>query len=114
MADCVFCKIGAREIPAMVVYEDADIIAFRDIHPQAPAHILIITKRHAASLDEYATEDAALLGRLILAARQIARQEKLADRGYRIVVNCGEDGGQAVAHIHLHLLGGRPMNWPPG
>ncbi len=114
MADCIFCKIGSHEIQAMVVYEDPDILAFRDINPQAPVHVLIIPKRHYTSANDFGPDDKDLLGRLTLAAKQIAKQEKLADRGYRMVLNCGEDGGQSVAHVHLHLLGGRALSWPPG
>ena len=114
MSDCIFCKIGAHEIQAMVVYEDADLLAFRDINPQAPVHILVIPKAHYSSANAFESQDASLLGRLLLAAKQIAKQEKVCDTGYRIVINCGQDGGQSVAHMHLHLLGGRPLNWPPG
>ncbi len=114
MADCIFCKIGAHEIQAIVVYEDADFLAFRDINPQAPVHILIIPKKHYGSTNELEAADSGLLGRLVLAGKQIARQEKIADRGYRLVLNCGPDGGQTVSHVHLHLLGGRQMRWPPG
>jgi histidine triad (HIT) family protein len=114
MSDCIFCKIGAREIQSMVVYEDPEIIAFRDINPQAPVHILVIPKKHYGSPNEFEEQDGALLGRLMLAAQQIAQQEKIADRGYRMVLNCGQDGGQSVAHVHLHLLGGRQLGWPPG
>jgi histidine triad (HIT) family protein len=114
MADCIFCKIGAHEIQAMVVYEDSDILAFRDINPQAPVHILIIPKRHFTSLNDFSAVETELLGRLTLAAKAIAKQEKLLDRGYRLVINSGVDGGQSVAHVHMHLLGGRTMTWPPG
>jgi histidine triad (HIT) family protein len=98
----------------MVVYEDPELIAFRDINPQAPVHVLLIPKHHYFSLNEYGEKDAALLGRMLLAAKQIARQEKLSDRGYRLVLNVGEDAGQIVKHLHMHLLGGREMKWPPG
>lgn len=114
MSDCIFCKIGAREIQSMVVYEDPEILAFRDINPQAPVHILVIPKKHYSSPNEFEEQDGALLGRLFLAAQQISRQEKIADRGYRMVLNCGQDAGQSVAHVHLHLLGGRQLGWPPG
>jgi histidine triad (HIT) family protein len=114
MSDCIFCKIGSKELQAMVVFEDPDIIAFRDINPQAPVHILVIPKRHFASPNEFTAADTDLLGRLVLACQQIAQQEKLADRGYRLVINTGQDGAQAVAHVHVHLLGGRHMSWPPG
>ena len=114
MPDCIFCKIGAREIPAMVVYEDTEILAFRDINPQAPVHVLIIPKKHYTSTNEFDEKDVSLLGRMMLAAKNIAKQEKLADRGYRMVMNNGQDGGQSVAHVHLHLVGGRQLGWPPG
>ncbi|MGD0093345.1 MAG: HIT domain-containing protein [Planctomycetota bacterium] len=114
MADCIFCKIGAREIQAMVIYEDAELIGFRDINPQAPVHVLLIPKRHCASLDDCGPPESGLLGRLLLAAKQIARQEKLSDRGYRLVLNVGDEAGQVVKHLHMHLIGGREMKWPPG
>jgi histidine triad (HIT) family protein len=114
MPDCIFCKIGAHQIQSMVVYEDNEILGFRDINPQAPVHILIIPKQHFTTMNEFVDNDAGLLGRMVIAAKNIAKQEKLADRGYRLVMNCGQDGGQSVAHVHLHLLGGRQLGWPPG
>jgi len=114
MTDCVFCKIGARELEAMVLYEDKEFIAFRDINPQAPLHVLIIPKTHFASLEEFTSRDAGMLGRMVLASVNIARQERLIDRGYRLVLNNGAEAGQSVGHIHMHLLGGREMHWPPG
>jgi histidine triad (HIT) family protein len=111
-ASCIFCKIAAGEIPAAKVHEDDEIVAFRDLHPQAPVHVLLIPKRHVDSLG--AAEDALLLGRLLLAARSIAEREGIAAAGYRVVTNVGASGGQTVFHLHLHLLGGRPMTWPPG
>jgi len=114
MPDCIFCKIGAHQLQAMIVYEDPEILAFRDINPQAPVHILIIPKKHYTSVNDFEDKDGAMLGRLMLAGKHIAKQEKLADRGYRLVMNCGVDGGQSVAHVHLHLVGGRQLNWPPG
>ena len=114
MSDCIFCKIGNHQIRSMVVYEDAEILAFRDINPQAPVHILIIPKKHYSALSEFQAADAALLGRLFLAGKAIAAQEKVAERGFRLVLNCGPDAGQSVSHVHVHLLGGRPMAWPPG
>jgi len=114
MSDCIFCKIGAHELEAIVVYEDSEFIAFRDRNPQAPVHLLVIPKQHSASLDEYTTEHAGLLGRLLLAATHVARQERIAARGYRLILNTGEEGGQTVGHVHLHLLGGRALQWPPG
>jgi len=114
MDNCIFCKIAAGDIPADKVYEDGDVVAFRDLNPQAPTHILVIPRKHIATLNDLRVEDEVVLGRMYGAAREIAAQEGLADAGYRTVVNCNEAGGQAVFHIHLHLLGGRMMHWPPG
>lgn len=114
MGDTIFGKIVRREIPADIVYEDDDVLAFRDLNPQAPVHVLFIPKRAIATLDEASAADAELLGKLMLAAAAYARQEGLADQGYRVVVNCNEHGGQTVFHLHLHLLAGRRMHWPPG
>lgn len=113
MSDCLFCKIIRREIPAAVVREDDHFLAFRDINPQAPTHILVIPKEHIASLDASVSEDAEVLGHLLLVAREIAQQEKITS-GYRVVINNGAGAGQSVFHIHLHLLGGRLLTWPPG
>ena len=112
--DCLFCQIAANAIPASVVFEDSDILAFRDIKPQAPKHILVIPKRHIASIDDTAPSDEALLGRMVLAAKQIALAEELSNTGYRLVFNVNSGGGQEVYHIHLHILAGRQMAWPPG
>ena len=113
MADsCLFCRIVAGEIPAKLVAETPECIAFRDINPQAPTHVLVIPREHVDSLSD--TTDPALVGRLSLLAADIARQEGIAERGYRTVINTGPDAGQTVRHIHLHLLGGREMGWPPG
>ncbi|MEJ2576117.1 MAG: histidine triad nucleotide-binding protein [Gammaproteobacteria bacterium] len=114
MTDCLFCKIVAGEIPADKVYEDDHVIAFRDIAPKAPTHVLVIPRRHISTLNELTPEDAELVGRMYLAARDVAHRERIAEPGYRTVVNCNADGGQAVYHIHLHLLGGRSLKWPPG
>ena len=114
MEDCLFCKMVAGEIKPDVVYEDNDVLAFRDINPQAPVHVLVIPKRHIATLNALQDEDAELVGRLYLAARQVAQQEEIDESGYRTLVNCNRDGGQDVFHVHLHLLGGRRMGWPPG
>lgn len=114
MSDDLFLKIVNREIPADIVHEDDEILAFRDVNPQAPVHVLVIPKRRIATINELETSDAELVGRLILTARQIAADEGLSEDGYRLVFNCNEKGGQSVYHIHLHLLGGRQMNWPPG
>src|SRR3954471_23875177 len=110
--NCLFCRIVRREIPATVMWEDEHALAFRDTDPRAPTHLLVIPKRHFASLNDAA--DAALLGRLMLAAREIAEGEGIAESGYRVVVNTGSDAGQSVAHLHLHVMGGRHMTWPPG
>ena len=114
MADCLFCRIAAGEIPAEKVKEADDWVAFRDINPQAPTHILIIPRQHIASLNDLEPGHATLVGNLLLAARQLAAEEGIAESGYRTVFNCNADAGQAVFHIHLHLLGGREMGWPPG
>ena len=114
MSETLFEKIVAREIPADIVWEDDDLLAFRDIEPQAPVHILIIPKRKIRTLNDLETEHAELVGRMVLAARDIAQSEGIAEDGYRLNFNCNEGGGQSVWHIHLHLLGGRQMKWPPG
>lgn len=112
--DCLFCRIAARAIPAQVVHETEHLLAFRDIDPKAPVHVLIIPKRHIASVNAVGADDASLLGELFVAARAIAEAEGLTDDGYRLVVNTGAGAGQTVWHIHLHLLGGRDLRWPPG
>ena len=114
MEDCLFCKIIAGDIPADIVYESETAIAFRDINPQAPTHVLIIPRKHIATINDISEEDQAIVGSLYSAAREIARDEGYAESGYRAVMNCNEDAGQTVFHIHLHLLAGRPMGWPPG
>ena len=113
MSECAFCKIGRKELPGKIVYEDAEIFAFEDMHPQAPTHILICPRKHFASLGDATAEDAALLGRILLLAAQLAKERKLED-GYRTVFNNGRGAGQSVFHLHLHLLGGRAFRWPPG
>ena len=112
-ADCLFCKIIAGQIPATVVYRDETLVAIRDINPVAPTHILLMPVRHIGSVAEAEAGDADLIGALHLAGARLAQQEGLA-RGYRLVINTGADGGQTVAHLHLHLIGGRAMHWPPG
>ena len=114
MSDCIFCKIADGEIPSDRVYEDDQLLAFRDLNPQAPTHILIIPKKHLSTLLDVDSEDVELLGKLQVAAVEIARQEGLDDDGFRLVTNCLEGAGQSVFHIHVHLLGGRPLRWPPG
>jgi histidine triad (HIT) family protein len=111
--NCIFCRIAAKDVPAGIVYENADVVAFRDLSPQAPTHVLVIPRRHAASLDALGEADAALLGAMMLAAKKVAADAGLSG-GYRVVSNCGADAGQSVSHVHLHVLGGRPMAWPPG
>jgi len=108
--ECVFCRIVAGEIPADIVYQDKELIAFRDIHPQAPTHILIIPKSHIASLTELTSKQQALMGRLILLAKELAEKEGISGKGYRLSVSCGADGGQLVPHLHFHLLGGRKLD----
>ena len=114
MDDCLFCKMVAREIDPDVVYEDDDVLAFRDINPQAPIHILIIPKRHISTLNDLEPKEATLIGKLSLAAAAIARREGIAEDGYRTLINTNREGGQVVFHIHMHLMGGRRMGWPPG
>jgi histidine triad (HIT) family protein len=114
MTDCIFCKIASGEIPADKLYEDDHVVAFRDLNPQAPTHALVIPKEHIATLNDLEESNQAVMGRLFLAAKAVASQQGLAGDGYRTVVNCNNHGGQTVYHIHLHLLGGRQMTWPPG
>ncbi|HAJ91529.1 MAG TPA: histidine triad nucleotide-binding protein [Gammaproteobacteria bacterium] len=114
MTDCLFCKMISGEIQPDIVFEDDDVLAFRDVNPQAPVHVLVIPKSHIATTNELTPEHAGLVGKMVLAARQIAADEGVAEPGYRMVMNCNPEAGQSVYHIHLHLLGGRPMNWPPG
>ena len=114
MSDCLFCKFVSGDIQPDVVYEDPDVLAFRDLNPQARCHVLVIPKRHIATLNDLQPEDAELMGKLTLAAQKIAADEGIAEPGYRTVINCNAEAGQSVFHIHLHLLGGRRMGWPPG
>jgi histidine triad (HIT) family protein len=114
MTDCLFCKIARREIPATLVYEDERVAAFQDLNPQAPTHILVIPKRHIETLNDLSTEDDQLVGELVRRAGAIAAERGLSAGGYRTVFNTNRDAGQTVFHIHLHLLGGRTMTWPPG
>jgi histidine triad (HIT) family protein len=114
MSDELFLKIINREIPANIIYETDEILAFRDVNPQAPIHVLIIPKEHIRTLNDLRSEHAEMAGKLFLVAAEIAKNEGIEEEGYRVVMNCNKDGGQAVYHIHLHLLGGRQMGWPPG
>jgi histidine triad (HIT) family protein len=107
--DCIFCKIVSGEIPSDIVYRDEEVFAFRDINPQAPVHVLVIPVRHIASLAELTEADSPLVGHMVHVASQVAQQEGIAERGYRLAISCGREGGQAVPHLHLHLLGGRQM-----
>lgn len=114
MSDCLFCKMVSGDITPDIVYETDTVLAFRDINPRAPVHVLVIPKKHIATLDDIEDQDSALMGEIIQAAKKIAQAEGIAESGYRTVFNCKGDGGQEVYHIHLHLLGGRALNWPPG
>ena len=114
MSDCLFCKIIAGEIPSTKVYEDDAVYAFNDIEPQAPIHVIIVPKAHIASANEITAENSAVIGKIFEAAGKIAKDLGIAENGYRIVNNCGEDGGQTVQHLHFHLVGGRSLQWPPG
>jgi len=112
--NCLFCKIIERKIPSKIVYEDEHVLAFEDINPQAPVHILVIPKKHIATSLEITNDDNELVGLMFQAANRIAKEKKIADRGFRLLMNCNRESGQTVFHIHLHLLGGRVMHWPPG
>ncbi len=114
MTDCLFCKIAAGDIPSTKVYEDDEVLAFRDIEPQAPQHIIIIPKAHIASANELCDENCKIVGKIFAIAAKLAKDLGFSDAGYRIVNNCGKDGGQTVGHIHFHLLAGRNLQWPPG
>lgn len=109
MDDCIFCKIIKREIPSSIVYEDSEIIAFRDVNPQAPIHILVIPKKHISSLVDLKEEDEIVVGKIYTVINKIAEQEGIDKKGFRVIVNCGEDGGQEVKHLHFHILGGRKL-----
>lgn len=114
MPETIFSKIIRKEIPAKIVHEDELCLAFHDVSPQAPVHVLVIPKKPIASLEQLTAEDAPLLGHLWMVIQQIARDLQVSDSGYRVVVNCGENGGQSVDHLHFHILGGRSLKWPPG
>lgn len=114
MTDCLFCKIREGQIPAAITYRDDEVLAFKDINPRAPLHQLVIPARHIASLATAGEDDAALLGRLMLVGARLAREAGYGDGGFRVVVNAGPDAGQTVFHVHLHVLAGRPLGWPPG
>jgi len=114
MGDCIFCKIAAGQIPAKKIFEDDSLLAFYDISPKAPIHVIIIPKQHIASANELYGIDDSLAGRIFRLIPKLAEMLKVSDSGYRIVINCGENGGQSIDHLHIHLLGGRVLTWPPG
>ncbi len=114
MTDCLFCKLINREIPTEIVFESDTVFAFKDIKPQAPQHVLIIPKKHIPTLNDLSAEDSGLVSELVLTATKIARELNIDESGYRLLFNCNDEGGQDIYHIHLHLMGGRQMTWPPG
>ncbi len=114
MAECLFCKIAAKQIPAKIAFEDMQLLAFHDIHPMAPVHLQIIPKRHIARVSDLNKENAELIAQLVLVANKLAAEMGIAEPGYRLVINCNPAAGQSVYHLHLHLLGGRSLGWPPG
>lgn len=111
---CLFCKIASGEIPSTLIYQDDHVVAFNDIAPQAPHHILIIPRKHIATINDFSPEDTLLIGQMMQTAKKIAHDLKIDDEGYRVLMNCNKNGGQAVYHVHFHLLAGRQMGWPPG
>ena len=114
MGECIFCKIVSGALPAERVYEDEEVLAFRDLAPLAPTHVLVVPKRHIETLNDVDAGSAALVGRMHLAAKAIAERDGISERGYRTVLNCNAEAGQVIFHLHLHVLGGRPLTWPPG
>ena len=114
MADCLFCKIAKKEVPAKIAHEEGEVIAFWDIKPEAPVHIIIIPREHIERISDIDEKNASLVGKLFLTAKELAKKHKIDASGYRLVINCNKDAGQAVFHLHLHLLGGRKFSWPPG
>ena len=113
-SNCIFCKIARKEISSSIEYEDEQTIAFNDVNPEAPVHVLIIPKLHIAKIDSIDEKSMGLLGKMAMVANTIARKRKISESGFRLVINCGKDGGQVVDHLHMHLLGGRQFGWPPG
>jgi histidine triad (HIT) family protein len=114
MTDCTFCRIASKRLPAKIVYEDEQVIAFEDVNPQAPVHVLVIPRKHIPTSLEIAQEDHELIGHMLRAANEIARGKNIAERGFRLVMNTNPEAGQTVYHMHIHVLGGRAMHWPPG
>lgn len=112
--DCIFCKIAQNKLPATIIYYDEKVVAFDDLYPKAPQHKIIIPKKHIATINDLKEEDKDLIGHMVYVAKQLAKEIGIDESGYRVLMNCNADGGQAVYHIHLHLLGGRPLHWPPG
>jgi histidine triad (HIT) family protein len=112
--DCIFCKIAAGDIDADIVYQNEELVGFRDLNPQAPTHVLIIPRRHISTINDITESDAEMIGQLFVAAKEIAAQEGISEPGYRVTMNCNAGAGQSVFHVHLHLLGGRQFTWPPG
>lgn len=112
--DCIFCKIVAGTVPAKIIYQDEQIIAFDDLFPKAPIHKLIIPRKHITTINDLTNEDASLVGQMVLIAKKLAAEYGISESGYRVLMNCNSDGGQAVYHLHLHLIGGRSLKWPPG
>ena len=112
--ECLFCKIAEKEIPSSIVYEDEKVVAFNDINPQAPVHVIVIPRKHIEKISDITVDDVDIIGRLVFVSKDIAKEKGISDSGYRLVFNCNKDAGQAVFHIHLHLLGGRKFSWPPG
>ena len=112
--DCLFCKIVNGDIPAEIIYQDKDIIGFKDVNPQAPTHVLFIPKKHIATVNDLTVKNAELIGKLFLAAKKMATESSFAEAGYRLVMNCNKGAGQTVFHLHLHMLAGRDLHWPPG
>jgi histidine triad (HIT) family protein len=113
-SDCIFCKIATKKIETSLEYEDESIIAFDDKNPQAPVHVLIIPREHIEKINDITANTTKLLGKMMVAAKEIAKEKKIFDSGYRLIINCGKDGGQLIEHLHLHLIGGRRLGWPPG
>jgi len=114
MSECIFCRIASGDIPAQLLYEDETVVAFKDINPQAPLHILIIPRKHIPSVSNLAEDDCGTVGHIFEVAKKLAEEQNISEDGYRIVTNCGESAGQTVLHLHFHLLGGRKFTWPPG
>lgn len=114
MSDCLFCKINNGDISAEILHQDDDVTVFKDVSPQAPVHFLVIPKKHITTINDLQSDDAALIGKMMLAAKNVAADLGIAESGFRTTMNCNSDGGQSVYHIHLHVLGGRQLNWPPG